>query len=78
MKRLFIAMTAALVSLAASGADPATPGKKQMPMDEPMHGQMRKPGMKTGDVKKSAEKKRQRLKPMLEKEERSMEQGKGK
>jgi hypothetical protein len=78
MKRFFIAMTAALISLGASGADPAKPGKKQMPMDEPMHGEMRKPGMKTGDVKKSAEKKRQRLKPMLEKEERSMEQGKGK
>ena len=78
MKRLFVAMTAALVSLAAFRACPAESGKKQMPMDEPMHGEMRKPGMKTGDVKKSAEKKRQRLKPMLEKEERSMEQGKGK
>jgi hypothetical protein len=78
MKRLFVAMTAALLSLAASGAYPVESGKKQLPMDEPMHGQMRKPGMKTGDVKKSAEKKRRRLKPMLEKEERSMEHGKGK
>jgi hypothetical protein len=75
MKRFFIAMTVTLVSLAASAADPAKPGKKEMPMDEPMHGQMKKPGMKTGDVKKSAEKKRQRLKPVLKKEERSMEQG---
>jgi hypothetical protein len=75
MKRFLIAMTAAFVSLPASAADPARPGKKEMPMDEPMHGQMKKPGMKTGDVKKSAEEKRQRLKPMLNKEERSMEQG---
>jgi Spy/CpxP family protein refolding chaperone len=78
MKSLCIAIAAALVACSALAADPARPGRKEMPMDEPMHGQMKKPGMKIGDVKKSAEKKRQRLKPMLEKEERSMEQGKGK
>lgn len=50
----------------------AAPENREMPMNEPMPTKMAKPGMKTGDVKKSAEKKRQRMKPMLEKEQKSM------
>ena len=41
-------------------------------MEEPMAGKMKKPGMKQGDVKKQAEKKRRVMKPMLEKEEKEM------
>jgi hypothetical protein len=50
-------------------ADPKPPAK----MDEPMAGKMKKPGMKQGDVKKQAEKKRRAMKPMLEKEEKEMQ-----
>jgi hypothetical protein len=41
-------------------------------MEEPMAGKMKRPGMKQGDVKKSAEKKERVMKPMLEKEEKEM------
>ncbi len=39
-----------------------------MKMDEPMHGEMKKKGMKKGDVKKAAERKGQEMKPVMEKE----------
>ena len=48
---------------------------KPMKMDEPMAGQMKKDGMKKGDVKKAAEKKDQMMKPILEKENKSMPKG---
>jgi hypothetical protein len=34
---------------------------------------MKKPGMKQGDVKKSAEKKKKEMKPMLDQESQSMQ-----
>jgi hypothetical protein len=63
---MFIA--AACIVSAAFAADTKPAAK----MEEPMAGKMKKPGMKQGDVKKSAEKKRRTLKPMLEKEEKEM------
>ena len=52
-----------------AGAFAAEPAKK----DEPMANKMKKPGMKQGDVRKEADKKMKKMKPMLEKEEQSME-----
>ena len=46
--------------------------KQPMDMDEPMHGGMMKKGMKTGDVKKSAEKHKEKMDRMLEQEQQSM------
>ena len=46
--------------------------KQPMDMDEPMHGGMMKKGMKTGDVKKSAEKHKKEMDRMLEREQQSM------
>jgi hypothetical protein len=60
----------ALAAFLAAGALAGEPAKKA---DEPMAGKMRKPGMKQGDVKKQAEKKKKEMKPMLEKESRSMQ-----
>ena len=52
----------------------AAPAAVEMPMnrDEPMQGGMKKPGMMKDDVKKSAEKKDEKMKKMLEKEQESM------
>jgi hypothetical protein len=58
----------ACTAWAAYAAEPKAPAK----MEEPMAGKMKKPGMKQGDVKKQAEKKRRAMKPMLEKEEKEM------
>ena len=63
-------LVALLLALPAHAAEPA---KKA---DAPMAGKMKKPGMKQGDVKKSAAKKKKEMKPMLEKESRSMDRGK--
>jgi hypothetical protein len=60
-------LIALLLALPAHAAEPA---KKA---DEPMAGKMKKKGMNQGDVKKNAEKKKKEMKPMLEKESRSME-----
>ena len=60
-------LIALCLAIAAYGAEPA---KKA---DEPMAGKMKKPGMKQGDVKKRAEAKKKEMKPMLDKEEQSME-----
>ena len=46
-----------------------------MKMDEPMSGEMKKKGMKKGDVKKAAEKKEREMRDMIENEEKSMLQG---
>jgi hypothetical protein len=56
----------------SDASNAAAAEKREMPMNEPMPTKMAKPGMKTGDVKKSAERKRERMKPMLEKEQKSM------
>jgi hypothetical protein len=64
---LFILL--ACTAYAAHGAEPKPPAK----MEEPMAGKMKKPGMKQGDVKKQAEKKRRAMKPMLEQEEKEMQ-----
>lgn len=64
---LFIAI--ASLAGAAFAADQKPPAK----MEEPMASKMKKPGMKQGDVKKQAEKKRRAMKPMLEQEEKEMQ-----
>ena len=46
-----------------------------MKMDEPMSGEMKKKGMKKGDVKKAAEEKEREMRSMIEKEEKSMPRG---
>ena len=56
------------IAFAAFAAEPKSPAR----MDEPMAGNMKRPGMKQGDVKKQAEKKRHAMKPKLEKEEKEM------
>jgi len=61
---LFLALCLAWPAYAAE------PAKKA---DQPMAGKMKKSGMKQGDVKKSAEAKKKQIKPMLEKEEQSMD-----
>jgi hypothetical protein len=63
----FIALLA--TGICAHAADPnSAASSAPMKMDEPMPSKMAKQGTKKGDVKKSAEKKERRLKPMLEKE----------
>lgn len=47
------------------------PGKK-MESDKPMTTKMKKPGMKQSDVKHEADKKARKMKPELEREEKSM------
>ena len=67
MKPLEIAALAAILA-AATCAWAADAPPKPMKMDEPMHGEMKKKGMKKGDVKKAAKKRERELKPMIEKE----------
>lgn len=55
----------------AAGRAPAAV-EMPMNMDEPMQGGMKKQGMMKDDVKKSAEKKDEKMKEMLEKEQESM------
>jgi len=63
-------LVAFILALPAHAEEPA---KKA---NEPMATKMKKPGMKQGDVKKNAEKKKKEMKPMLENESRSMDRGK--
>jgi hypothetical protein len=67
MKPLEVVALAAILA-ASTGAWGADAPGKPMKMDEPMHGEMKKKGMKKGDVKKAAEKKGRRMKPMVERE----------
>ena len=53
---------------------PRTAASAPMKTDEPMAGEMKKPGMTKGDMKKAAEKKERDMKGMIEKEEKSMPQ----
>ena len=66
---------AAVLALAAAAccayADNASKGQS-MKMDEPMYGEMKKKGMKRGDVRKAAEKKERAMKPMMEEERKAM------
>ena len=59
-----------LALIFAGAAFAAEPAKKA---NEPMAGKMKKPGMKQGDVRKSAEKKKKEMKPVLDQESKSME-----
>ena len=63
----------ALAVLVAWPALAAEPPKKDMRDEEPIANKMKKPGMKQGDVKKDAAAKAKEMKPVLEKEEQSME-----
>ena len=63
-----LAILAACIIGMAFAADTKPAAK----MEEPMAGKMKRPGMKQGEVKKAAEKKRRDMKPMLEKEEKEM------
>ena len=69
------ACTLALVTgTGALADDPPKAGtakSKPMNMDEPMAGEMKKEGMKKGDVKKAAEEKDAEFRKMLEKEQQS-------
>ena len=71
-------MRSFLIALAACVAWPALAAEPAKKADEPMANKMKKPGMKQGDVKKDADAKMKKMKPMLEKEEQSMERPKPK
>ena len=58
----------AAILAASTGAWGADAPGRSMKMDEPMHGEMKKKGMKKGDVRKAAEKKGREKKPVIEKE----------
>ena len=64
----FEVIALAAILAASTGAWAADAPGKPMKMDEPMHGEMKKKGMKKGDVKKAAEKKGREKKPVIEKE----------
>ena len=66
--KAYMAMIVACAAGAVLAADPKPAPK----MEEPMAGKMRKPGMKQGDVKQAAQKKRRDMKPKLEQEEKQM------
>ena len=69
-------MRAFALLLVATLAGPALAAEPAKKAEEPMANNMKKPGMKQGDVKKDADKKMKKLKPKLEQESRSMEPGK--
>jgi hypothetical protein len=62
------AIALAAILAAGTGAWGADAPGKPMKMDEPMHGEMKKKGMKKGDVKKAAKKRESEMKPILERE----------
>ena len=62
------AIALAAILAASTGAWGADAPGKPMKMDEPMHGEMKKKGMKKGDVKKAAKKREREMKPILERE----------
>jgi len=66
-----LACSLASAALAGDAPDAAKPNRP-MPMNEPMPTKMAKPGMKTGDVKKAAEKADRRMKPLLDKDAKPM------
>jgi hypothetical protein len=62
------AIALAAILAAGTGAWGADAPGKPMKMDEPMHGEMKKKGMKKGDVKKAAKKREHEMKPIRERE----------
>ena len=62
------AIALAAILAAGTGTWAADAPGKPMKMDEPMHGEMKKKGMKKGDVKKAAKKREREMKPILERE----------
>jgi hypothetical protein len=74
---LAVAAAGALAPITGAGAPAGVPPKassaksKPMNMEEPMAGEMKKEGMKKGDVKKAAEKKDRELRKMIETEQPS-------
>ena len=74
-----LAATGLALGICALAADEPAVAQAQksepMKMDEPMSGEMKKKGMKKGDVKKAAEGKEREMREMLEKEEKSMPPG---
>ena len=62
------AIALAAILAAGTGAWGADAPGKPMKVDEPMHGEMKKKGMKKGDVKKAAKKREREMKPILERE----------
>jgi hypothetical protein len=71
--RLDKAFGIATVCIAFSTLAVDKPAAKPLQPQDPMSGKMMKPGMKKGDMKKDAREKQRVIKPMLEKEEKSME-----
>ena len=67
-----IVVALALCGWPALADDPPKPAPKPMKMKEPMSGEMKKPGMTKGDVKKAAQKKDRDMKEPMEKEEKAM------
>lgn len=51
---------------------------KSMKMDEPMSGEMKRPGMRKGDVKKHEEKWDRKMRNTIENEEKTMRKQEGK
>lgn len=68
-----VAATGLALGFSAAAAEATK--DKVMKMDEPMSGEMKKEGMKKGDVKQHAEKWDLKMKDMMEKEEKVMTQG---
>jgi hypothetical protein len=68
MKQLPAIAAVAILTAGPSAYAADTSSGKPMKMDEPMHGEMKKPNMKLGDVKKAAERKKREMNPMIEKE----------
>jgi hypothetical protein len=69
-----LALGSSVLAADASSGARATESEP-MKMDEPMSGEMKKKGMKKGDVRKAAEKKEAEMRDMIEKEEESMPRG---
>ena len=70
-------LTLALFPWVAPAEEPVPPPektmvKKHMKPKEPMAGEMKKPGMMQGDVKKAAEKKDKQMKEPMQQEEEKM------
>ena len=76
MKTSIASLLAGLAAIALA-VEPPPPGDGARPavkmkMDEPMSTGMMKQGMKKGDVKKAAERRKKKMAPKLEQEQQSM------
>ncbi|MEN3354688.1 MAG: hypothetical protein V7640_2846 [Betaproteobacteria bacterium] len=68
-----VALTGLIFIFAASAAEDRR--SESVKMDEPMAGEMKKKGMKQGDVKKHEEQWDRKMKEMIGKEEKTMNPG---